>query len=202
MDGSQQDDFRPAGGFPRGNNPFCDNPYASPTLDAATRAGETVFPPGRGKVHHVRTVAILMIIQGILEVVMGMLLIVMGIGMPFFLRWQAAQHPNKMDLPSADMTSFILTIFYAGTGIVLLTSAGLLIFAGIRNYQFRHRRFGIAALGSSMATLLSCYCAPTAIGLLTYGLIVYLDPAVTKAFAARQAELDRTESGRVKDAVP
>jgi hypothetical protein len=33
-----------------------------------------------------------------------------------------------------------------------------------------------------MGSVLSCYCAPTGIALLVYGLIVYLNPAVKLAF--------------------
>jgi hypothetical protein len=35
---------------------------------------------------------------------------------------------------------------------------------------------------AGLSSMLSCYCAPTAVGLLVYGLILFLNPAVKTAF--------------------
>ncbi len=45
---------------------------------------------------------------------------------------------------------------------------------------------GILALVSGAAMLLFCYCFPYSLGLLIYGLIVYLSPDAEAAFRWRQ----------------
>jgi hypothetical protein len=65
--------------------------------------------------------------------------------------------------------------------------------AGIRNYKFRGRTLGLIALGGGMVTVMTCYCAPTAIGLGVYGLITYLNPEVAQAFAMGEAGTSRDD---------
>ena len=62
--------------------------------------------------------------------------------------------------------------------------AGLLhIAAGVQNCRFRGRVLGIVVLASGfLVTPLTCYCAPTGVALGVYGLIVYLNGAVSEAF--------------------
>jgi hypothetical protein len=68
-------------------------------------------------------------------------------------------------------------------GLLVLLGSALHIVAGIRNYGYRSRTLGIVALITGMATtLVTCYCAPTAIAIGVYGLVCYLNPSVTQAF--------------------
>ena len=67
------------------------------------------------------------------------------------------------------------------------------IVAGIRNYKFRGRVFGLVALGGGMITMITCYCAPTAIALGVYGLITFLNPEVNQAFAMAASGKKREE---------
>ena len=67
-------------------------------------------------------------------------------------------------------------------GAPVLISGILRIVAGYQNYQFKGRMLGFVSFILGMSSMLSCYCAPTAIGVLVYGLIIYLNPAVTAAF--------------------
>ena len=59
---------------------------------------------------------------------------------------------------------------------------GLNIAAGIKNLKYRSRTLGIAALCLGIVPVFTCYCAPTAIGILIYGLIIYLNRDVSRAF--------------------
>ena len=66
--------------------------------------------------------------------------------------------------------------------LVNLIAGGLHGYAGYRNYWFKNRMLGIVALAGGLATVLGCYCMPTALVLAVYGLIVYLNGPVTAAF--------------------
>jgi hypothetical protein len=82
----------------------------------------------------------------------------------------------------ADMVASLM----AGFGLVagaLAALAGLLqIVAGIVNLGFKGRTLGLVALFSALAGSLTCYCAPTSIALAIYGLIVYFNSDVARAF--------------------
>jgi hypothetical protein len=73
-------------------------------------------------------------------------------------------------------------------GIYLVFGAGLMagailkLFAGYRNYRFRGRTLGMVAMFSGLVTVFGCFCFPTALALLIYGLIVYLDQQTVYAF--------------------
>jgi hypothetical protein len=197
MDDSQHDAY--GGSAPFGDeNPFGDNPYASPSLQASKGPVGQYAPlprsPGRGMVGHVQVVAILMIVQGALEALMGFGLVAMGGFFPAMMqmemdRGNAGQQPP---IP-AEAMSWMMLVIYGGLGLLVLIAAGLHIFAGIRNYQFRGRILGLVALGGGMVTVLTCYCAPTAIGLGVYGLITYLNPEVAQAFAMGEAKRSKDD---------
>jgi hypothetical protein len=77
-----------------------------------------------------------------------------------------------------------------GLGIVLamlsvpaLVAGVLRIVAGVYNLRYRRRGLGMAALGVGLLTLVTGYCAPSAIALAIYGLIVYLNEPVAIAFS-------------------
>jgi drug/metabolite transporter (DMT)-like permease len=78
-------------------------------------------------------------------------------------------------------------LIYVVLGVVLLAVAGIRIFAGIRNLSFKGRTLGIIAVFCGLITSLTIYCAPTSIGLVIYGLIVYLDSNVAQTFRDREA---------------
>jgi hypothetical protein len=139
-------------------------------------------------VRHVPIVAILMIIQGALEALMGLGLVAMCAFVPMLIQMEAEQGGP----PEAPPTWLLIGI-YGGMGLVALVAAILHIFAGIRNYKFRGRVFGLVALGGGMVTVITCYCAPTAIALGVYGLITYLNPEVNQAFAMAESGKRREE---------
>jgi len=196
MDESQQDPFRR--GTPFGeDNPFRDNPYASPELPSGQGPGGPIppyaHPPSRSMVRHVPIVAILMIVQGFLEILMGLGYVGMGIMFPVMMRMEMEQQGGPPGGPPPEAMMWILLAIYGGMGLVAMVAAMLHIFAGVRNYRFRGRVLGLVALGGGMATVLTCYCAPTAVGLGVYGLITYLNPEVIQAFAMGESGKKREE---------
>lgn len=151
-------------------------------------------PASRGMVKHVPVLAILMIVQGALEVLMGLGLIGMGAFFPMMMQGEMAQQAGPPGGPPPEAMTWVLLAIYGGMGVVVLIGAVLHIFAGIRNYKFRGRVLGFVALIAGMVTtLMTCYCAPTAIALGVYGLICFLNPEVTHAFAMAKAGKKKDE---------
>ena len=81
--------------------------------------------------------------------------------------------------------------------IVMSVGAGILSFmhflAAYFGFNYKHRVFGIATMILGLTTVFTFYCAPTSIGLAVYGLIIYFNPAVVKAFQLRKAGMDKQE---------
>ena len=78
-------------------------------------------------------------------------------------------------------------VIYGGMGLAALIAGILHLVAGIRMYQFRSRRLAVAAATAGMLSVLSCYCAPTSVGVGVYGLVVLLNQQVSEAFAMGEA---------------
>jgi hypothetical protein len=137
-------------------------------------------------VKHVPTVAILLVIQGALEVCAGLFasLYALVYGALAFVPWSEQVEADPNQLPAETLSAIL-----GGAGLVFLLIAfgitalgSLKIVAGIFNFRYRKRTLGLVALMSAFGSLLTCYCGPTGIALAAYGLFVYLDRAVTKAF--------------------
>ena len=127
--------------------------------------------PGRGLVGHVPIVAVLLIVQGVLE---------LGLGL-FFLAFAAL----SFVLPAealAGMDPKGLAILLVVVGVPGAVCGTLRVAAGLFNWSYRRRTLGITALGVGLATIVTGYCAPTAIALAIYGLIVYVNESVVAAF--------------------
>jgi hypothetical protein len=164
-----------------------DNPYQSPAesgLGSPLGASSSMDPFRRrsGMVHHVRVVAILMIVQAALELVAAVGLGALAVFMPMLLR----QMPNQPAGPDQSVI-WVLPLMYGGMAAAALASGVLHLVAGLRNYRFRGRTFGIVALSCGMLSVLTCYCLPTAVALAVYGLIVYLNAEASEAFRMGQA---------------
>ena len=130
-----------------------------------------------GLVGHVPIVAILLIVQGALEIGFGLF------GCAFLALVYLVPHEELTTMRGLGIFLMILAIPAALCGIVRIV-------AGIYNLRFRRRSLGMIALGLGLLTLATGYCAPTAIALAVYGLIVYVNEPVVSAFA--MAESGRT----------
>ena len=163
------------------------NPYLSPSFDPKQfQDYSTPFPPqqnaGFGWVQQIRVVAILNCVQGGLECLMGM--IVAGMGIFVSLMLQADRNNpgfRNNNGPPAGM-EWVIGGVYLVIGLAVLLGGGLRFYAGLQNFRYRKRVLGIVSLVCGLVSMIGCYCAPTGIAMLIYGLIVYLNPAVQAAF--------------------
>jgi hypothetical protein len=133
-------------------------------------------------VKQVPVVASLMIANGAIVSLMGLYLVVMG---PFlFTMMNVAPPPGPGGPKPGDKAVLTaMSVVYLVLGLVVLTAAVLNIVAGIRSLSFRSRTLALVALFSNLAPMFTCYCIPTSLGLMIYGLIVFFQPDVARAFA-------------------
>lgn len=163
------------------------NPYLSPSFDPKQfQDYSTPFPPpqntGFGWVQQIRVVAILNCVQGGLEGLAGAGLSGLGVFVSIMIMTER-NNPGfrNGNAPPAGM-EWLVGGFYVAIGMPLLLVGILRIYAGLQNFRYRGRVLGIISFVCGAASVFTCYCAPTAIGMLIYGLIVYLNPAVQAAF--------------------
>lgn len=171
-----------------------DNPYVSPAADEPNPSGHdiNVDPRTIGKARLVPTVAILMIVHGVLMFLAGCCLI----GMIAFVtpqiaqqielqqKMQRQQNPNTPQLDQGT-TAKVLTAVYGAMAAGLFVVGAVNVIAGLLNYQYRQRVFGVISLVLSMGSILFCWCVPLSIGLLIFGMIIYLSPEADQAFRWR-----------------
>jgi hypothetical protein len=175
-----------------------ENPYQSPKEPCgpfAEAVPEGSFPRPAGLVRHVRVVAIIMVVQGALELGMAVLLGVLAVIVPQMAAQAASSHPQDSLPPQAFLQ--IMTFTYGGMAAATFVAALLHIIAGVRNYRFRGKVFGIVAMACGVLSASSCYCLPTAVGLGVYGLIVYLNEGTAEAFRMGKSGVTAT---RILDA--
>ncbi len=133
-------------------------------------------------VTNIPVIAVLLIVQGIMEALMGVLYVAMGPAMFALLKFAPPPSSSAGGGPPPDAVFGILSAVYIVIGVLVLVAGGLKIFAGVKNMKFRSRTLGIVALSSGALTILSCYCLPTALALMVFGLVVYLNDESTRAF--------------------
>jgi hypothetical protein len=164
------------------------NPYLPPSFDPKQFQDQVYAAPppghvgagGYGWVSQVRVVSVLNCVQGGLEICVGLFFVGIGFAAPFILELDAANNPGAKPMPAE--ARWIMPLVYGGLGSPVLLAGLLRIYAGIQNYRFRGRILGITSYILGMASIFVCYCAPTGIAVLIYGLIVQLNPAVVAAF--------------------
>ena len=163
------------------------NPYESPNFDSPS-GSESPGPSSSGAVpsgmvQQVRVIAILNAVQGLLELMMGGLLVFAGVMMlamednPEFQRAMEQQQ----DPAAAEIMPY-MWIGYTVIGALLIASGIFRMIAGFTNWKFRGRIMGIASMVVGLVSVIGCYCAPTSLAVLVYGMIVYLNPSVAQAF--------------------
>jgi hypothetical protein len=159
------------------------NPYQSPSPNAYQPLGAPGYvpsDPGYGWVNQIRIFAVLNAVQGVLEVLMALLYISMAFFVPAMMQLERANNPNVRQ-PPEELFWFMLAV-YGGMGLAVLVAAILRLCAAWSNYKYRGRTLAIVSVVGGMLSMLGCYCAPTAVALLVWGLILMLNPAVKAAF--------------------
>jgi hypothetical protein len=143
--------------------------------------------------NQIRVVAILLIVQGALETLYGLMMTAMGPLMYAMDAFNTAK-PAAGAAPPPPWLMGAMSGFYVLMGLMGLGIGIFRILTGVKNHRLRGRTQGIIALGLGVLTLMSCYCMPTSIALLIYGLVVYLNDESQRAF-------ERVENGEPPEAV-
>lgn len=121
-----------------------------------------------------------MIVQGFLEAGMGLVYIGMAFVAPAIFEQAQMQQQGQPGLPPGFVG--IMTGVYGGMGAAGILAGVLRVVAGFRNIRYRGRVFGIVSMIVGLLSIGTCYCSLTSVGLLIYGLIVYLNLEVIQAF--------------------
>jgi len=132
-------------------------------------------------VKQVPVIGILTMVQGGLELLMGLFLLGMAGVMTFVML--ADQGPGQPPVEAA----WIIGGVYGVLGLGVLGLGSLRLYAGYCVFKFQRRLLAIITNCLGFGTLITCYCAPTALGIGIYGLIVLLQPAVIAEFERRRA---------------
>jgi hypothetical protein len=100
---------------------------------------------------------------------------------------QAAEMQEMMEMQKVFTIVFVVV---SGCGGLL----GIMHFvAAYFGFNYKYRVFGIITMILGLSSMMTFYCAPTAIGLAVYGLIIYFNPAVAKAFQLRKTGTKKQE---------
>ena len=149
--------------------------------------GGRVTPGGR--VRLVPTLGILMLIHGVVLVLVSVLFLfgvgLLNIGL-LSVPARAPAHPGD---PPPEAVLAMADVVYAVMILGALVPGIMQIFGGYFVYNGRRYRFAMAALFAGLTSMCVCYCGPTAVGLLVFGLIVLLDNDVKQEFARRSQAL-------------
>jgi hypothetical protein len=162
------------------------NPYQTPAFDPRQFQDRPLAGPvaayGANWVGHVRSFAVLNAVQGILETFVGIGASVLGVALPAIGKIEGVRQAQGNQGGQSDQMMFFAGIVYLAIGIPVLASGILRIVAGVQNFRFKSRVLGLVSIIVGVAPVFTCYCGPTAIAMLVYGLIIHLDPAVVAAF--------------------
>lgn len=138
----------------------------------------------RGLIGHVPIVGGLLIAQAILELMMFVFAVGFGI---LFANIPAGPNSPKMPLGQAMFGFAILGTFSLVGLIAHLT-------AGIAMILFSHRRLAFVMVCVGFAAVMTVYCAPTALVLAIYAMIVLINEPVIWAFDQVAAGIPREQA--------
>lgn len=131
-------------------------------------------------VTHVPIVGILMIVNGSLQIVMGLMLAAVG---PFMFTLMTMDRPQQGVMAPDEQKIFtLISIGYTSIGVLVIAAGAVNVLAGIRVMKYQSRTFAMTALFANLVPFITCYCLPTSMGLMIYGLIVLFQTDVAQAF--------------------
>ncbi|MFK7768327.1 MAG: hypothetical protein AB8B55_13980 [Mariniblastus sp.] len=171
------------------------NPYQSPC--EAVPKSKVQSKPGYGRVYinQVAVVSTLMLVQGALLLLVALILVINSVMFTQFGLFDIP-NPNAND-PEVQRGiaagKVIMFWVFGGLGAASAMIGILHIIAGILGFQYRGRRLTIFTLCIGLVSMLTCYCAPTAIALMVYGLIIFMHPSVKQAFEMKKSGLTNQE---------
>jgi uncharacterized membrane protein HdeD (DUF308 family) len=168
------------------SNPYQPSPFDSKQFQDQPALGPAATAGSSNWVKQVRIFAVLNAVQGILETLIGFMAAGGGVIFPLITRTDEFQKAQAAEDITPEQIMAI-GIFYLVIGIALLASGILRIVAGFQNYRFKGRVLGIVSVFVGIAPVFTGCCAPTAIALIVFGLLILLDPAVIAAFQMARA---------------
>ena len=133
-----------------------------------------------------------MIAQGVLLMIFALLMI----GYAFFFSRMDSLMPPDAKAELKDVMAFQKTVISAICGVIsgcAFILGAMHFVAAYLGFSYKNRVFGITTMILGLGATLTFYCAPTAIGLAVYGLIIYFNPAVVKAFQLRKSGKSKLE---------
>lgn len=134
-------------------------------------------------VPQVTIIGILMIVNGSLCVLYGILLIFMGPFMSSMFNIQGAPPQAQPQVQQMQQMVQVISVVYIVLGAASALAGIMNIAGGIAALRFRSRGFVITALFFNAAAFGTCYCLPTSLGLMIWGLIVMFQRDVAHAFS-------------------
>jgi hypothetical protein len=123
-----------------------------------------------------------MIVHGVLFLMISLYLLGTAILMAVMFA-NLEPPPQRQNGPSPEVMAAAFGIGLGSIGLLAGVAGALQVYYGWRVFNFRSRTGGLVSLFIGAAGMITLYCAPTAIGLFIYGLIVLLNVAVREAFA-------------------
>jgi hypothetical protein len=165
------------------------NPYSA---DFSTTTPPSYGAPGgpllnRSILAQIRVIAILLIVHGVMLLLMGIMLAGIAFIFPAIISSQQMKTGTQPGQPTPAQFQMIMVVVYGGMSAAAIVPGILQIMAGIANLKLKSRTFGIVSMVAGTLSMVTCYCGPTAIGLLIYGLIIYLNETSIRAFALGQS---------------
>lgn len=162
-------------------NPYAPNavPGSQTPFGAEAPASEELQ---RSILTNIRIVAIMLIVHGSMLLLAALFFIAMSAFLPNLIAKTPPPANASPNGPTPEQMATILTGTYLFMGTAALLPGILQLVAGIRNLYPKGRTLGLVALFSGVVSIATCYCAPTSIGLLIYGLIIYFNPTAIRAF--------------------
>ena len=158
------------------------NPYATPPRAAAADVQTYQGFSGRGlpsTVQQVMVVSILQIVVGARELLVSAILAV-------YTGILGAMSTGAIEMPEGEEEALfvfgIISVVMLFFGSAIFIAAVLRIWSGIAGFKFKRRKMAIFASVLGMTSALTMYCSVFSIGMLIYGLIIYFDRNVKRAY--------------------
>lgn len=145
------------------------DPYRAPSSAATPVEASSI-------VRQVPTLGWLLIAHGALVILLGLFLFMAVFGSVLIIDMS----------PNPQFNPVHMMIGYSVVGSLAVIAGILIIVAGAKLLDFRGRAWALTAIGLSVVSVITCLCAPTAIGIAIYGVVLLLNPQVVEAFRQRR----------------
>ena len=170
-----------------------ENPFQAPhQIDPYGHTPMNLQGVGRGYIQQVPVIASLMIVQGVLLLMFSLLMLAYSFFAPQFFAFMPPEQQAEFQGQMQQQT-MILTIVFGVASALTFSLAVMHFMAAYYGFTFKYRLFGIITMIMGLGAMATCYCAPTAIGLAVYGMIIYFNPAVSQAFAMAKSGMKRDQ---------